>query len=226
MAMVAVKNHKNAIMDPYSHYQYEVTIEQVLKSPTVCWPLGILDCCPQTDGAAAVIICKPEVADKYTDKPIYVSGFGSATDYCYYNEKLNWVGFESTVKAATQAYEMAGIGPGDIDLAEIHDCFSITEIINYEDLGFCEKGKGGEFIEKGYSEITGTLPCNPSGGLMSKGHPLGATGLAQIAEVYWHLREEAGDRQVEIKKGYGLNHNVGGFGIGTSAVTILSNRKE
>ena len=153
------------------------------------------------------------------------------------HEKENFTEFVASVRAAKQAYTMAGIGPEDIDVAEVHDCFSITEIINYEDLGFCEKGQGGKFIEQGESDLNGKTPVNPSGGLMSKGHPLGATGIAQIAELFWQLREEVKDsnglgdpsvnekRQVNIKKGYGLQHNVGGRGISNSVVTILTRNK-
>ena len=237
MAMVAVKNHRNGVYDPYSHYRYEITIEDVFKSPMVCSPLNLLDCCPQTDGAAAAIICKAELAEKYTDKPIYVAGVGMGTDTFYVHEKENFTEFIATIRAAKQAYSMAGIGPNDIDVAEVHDCFTITEIINYEDLGFCEKGKGGQLIEKGETSIEGSIPVNPSGGLISKGHPLGATGIAQIAELFWQLREEVrqsnglGDpninekRQVKVRKGYGIQHNVGGRGISNSVVTILTNKK-
>jgi acetyl-CoA C-acetyltransferase len=165
---------------------------------------------------------------------VYVAGVGMATDVPYVHEKESFTEFVATVRAARQAYEMAGIGPRDIDVAEVHDCFSITEIINYEDLGFCEKGEGGRLIEKGETGIDGRIPVNPSGGLLTKGHPLGATGIAQMAELYWQLREEAassgglGDpqvnarRQVKIGRGYGLQHNVGGRGISNSVVTILT----
>jgi len=236
MALVAVKNHKNGVFDPYSHYRYNITVDQVYKSPMVCSPLNLLDCCPQTDGAAAAIICKADLADKYTDKPIYVAGFGMATDTCFVHQKENFTEFVASVRAAKTAYAMASIEPKDIDVAEVHDCFSITEIIDYEDLGFCEKGQGGKFIEKGESDINGSTPVNASGGLMSKGHPLGATGIAQLGELFWQLREEVresnglGDpsvnekRQVALKKGYGLQHNVGGRGISNSMVTILSNK--
>jgi len=234
MAMVAVKNHKNGVFDPYSHYRYDITIEDVFKSPMVCSPLNLLDCCPQTDGAAAAIICRADLADKYTDKPIYVAGFGLATDTYYVHEKEKFTEFVATVRAAKQAYAMAGIEPKDIDVAEVHDCFSITEIMDYEDLGFCEKGQGGKFVESGESDLKGKTPVNASGGLMSKGHPLGATGIAQIGELFWQLREEVresngfGDpsvnekRQVELRKGYALQHNVGGRAISNSMVTILS----
>ena len=237
MAMVAVKNHKNGVYDPYSHYRYEITVEDVYKSPMVCSPLNLLDCCPQTDGAAVAILCRADMAEKYTDKPVYVAGFGMATDVFYVHEKEDFTEFVASVRAAKQAYSMAGIGPEDIDVAEVHDCFTITEIINYEDLGFCSKGQGGKLIEKGETDITGRIPVNPSGGLISKGHPLGATGIAQISELFWQLREDVrtsgglGEpainekRQVEIKKGYALQHNVGGRGISNSVVTILTNKK-
>ena len=232
--MVAVKNRRNGACDPYSHYQQEITVDDVLNSPMVCWPLNLFDCCPQTDGAAATILCRADIAERFTDKPVYVAGVGMATDVPYVHEKESFTEFVATVRAAKQAYDMAGIGPREIDVAEVHDCFSITEIINYEDLGFCEKGQGGRLIEKGETAVEGRIPVNPSGGLLTKGHPLGATGIAQMAELYWQLREEAtssgglGDpqvnarRQVKIGRGYGLQHNVGGRGISNSVVTILT----
>lgn len=234
MALIAVKNRYNGTLDPYSHYQQEVKVEDVFKSPLVCWPLNLFDCCPQTDGCAAVILCRADLAKRYTNQPVYVAGIGMGTDYLYMHDKLHFVGYEATVRAARAAYQMAGIGPADLDVAEVHDCFTITEIMNYEDLGFCAKGEGGKLIEKGETTLEGTLPVNPSGGLLTKGHPLGATGIAQLIELYWQLREEVafsgglGDpkinqkRQVKIKKGYGLQHNVGGRGISNSVVTILT----
>ncbi len=230
MAMIGVKNHYNGTLCPYSHYQYEITIEDVFKSPMVCWPFNILDCCPQTDGAAAIIICRADLADRYTDKPIYVAGLGMGTDYQFAAEKDSFTEFVASQRAAKQAYKMAGIGPEDIDVAEVHDCFSITEILDYEDLGFCEKGQGGKFIEDGSSRIGGKVAVNPSGGLMAKGHPLGCTGLAQLTELVWQLRGDViptqnEKRQVEIKKGYALQHNVGGTGVANSVVTIVTNRK-
>ena len=223
MAMVSVKNRKNGVLDPYAQFQFEITIEDVLKSPVVCEPLNILDCCPQTDGAACVLLCRADLAEKYSKKPVYIAGLGCGTDYYYQHEVTTFTGYPATVKSAQEAYKMAGIGPEDIDLAEIHDCFTITEILDYEDLGFCDRGKAKELLEKGETERTGKIPCNASGGLICKGHPLGATGVAQCIELYWHLREEVGERQVEIKKGYGLQHNVGGRSISNSVVIILSN---
>jgi acetyl-CoA C-acetyltransferase len=226
LAMVAVKNRANGLLDPYSHFQSLTTIDEVLNAPLVCWPFGLLDCCPQTDGAAATLLVRADLAKKYTDKPVYVAGIGMGTDVFYIYEKESLSEFVATVRAAKQAYAMAGIGPQDLDLAEVHDCFSWTEIVDYEDLGFCPKGQGGKFVEEGHSKIGGKLPVNASGGLLTKGHPLGATGVAQMCELFWQLRQEVPKqnpkRQVEIKKGYALQHNVGGRGISNSVVTILS----
>lgn len=226
MAMVAVKNRKNGVLDPYAQFRQEITIEDVLRSPVVCEPLNLLDCCPQTDGAACALLCRADIVDKYSRKPIYVAGVGCGTDYYYAHEKTTFTSFPATIRSAKEAYKMAGIKPQDIDIAEVHDCFTITELIDYEDLGFCEKGQAKELIEKGVTERTGRIPVNVSGGLICKGHPLGATGIAQIAELYWHLREEAGQRQVEIRKGYGLQHNVGGRSISNSVMIILTRNKD
>jgi acetyl-CoA C-acetyltransferase len=225
MALVAVKNRKNGVMDPYAQFRKEVTVEQVLKSPVVGWPLNLLDCCPQTDGAACILICNADIVEKYSNRPIYVAGVGCGTDYYYMAEKTSFTEFTATTRAAKEAYKMAGIGPDDIDLAELHDCFTITELLSYEDLGFCDKGQAKYMIRKGETEKDGRIAVNPSGGLICKGHPLGATGIAQLCEVYWHLREEVGERQVEIKKGYGMQHNVGGRAISNSVVTILTSNK-
>lgn len=222
LAMVAVKNHHNSTFNPKAHFRFEVTIEDVLNSAPVCTPLKLLDCCPQTDGAAAVIVCRADLADRYSNKPVYAAGFGVGTDYSLWHEKESFNEFAATRRAAKQAYAMAGIGPRDIDLAEVHDCFTITEILTSEDVGFCEKGEGGRFVETGKSSLTGQIPINPSGGLLSKGHPMGATGLAQLSELYWQLREEAGGRQCAIRNGFALQHNVGATGIGTSVINILT----
>ncbi len=222
LASVAVKNHHNGCLDPYAHFQNEVTIEQVLASPPVCHPLHLLDCCPQTDGAAAVILCSAERAAEFTDRPVWVAGFGVATDHPYLHEKSTFVGLPATTLAAERAYAMAGVGPDDMDMAEVHDCFTITEILDIEDLGFVEKGKGGVASLEGETAIGGRIPVNPSGGLLAKGHPIGATGVAQLSECYWQLRGEADQRQVEIRNGYALQHNVGGRGSGVSVVNILT----
>jgi len=224
LASVAIKNHHNGALDPYAHFQDEVTLEQVLKAPPVCHPLHLLDCCPQTDGAAAVLLVNAERAAEFTDKPVYVAGFGVATDHPYLHEKSTFVGLPATTKAAERAYAMAGVGPSDIDIAEVHDCFTITEILDIEDLGFCDKGKGGVLSIEGETAIGGRIPVNTSGGLLAKGHPIGATGVAQLTECWWQLRGEAEQRQVEIRSGYALQHNVGGRGSGVSVVNVLTNK--
>ena len=222
LASVAVKNHHNGTLDPYAHFQSEITVEQVLKAPPVCHPLHLFDCCPQTDGAAATILVNAERAREFTDDPVYVAGFGLATDHPYLHEKTTFTGLPATVKAAERAYAMAGIGPADIDMAEVHDCFTITEILDIEDLGFCEKGKGGIVSIEGETSLTGRIPVNPSGGLLAKGHPIGASGVAQITECWWQLRGQADGRQVAIRNGFALQHNVGGRGSGVSVVNILT----
>ncbi len=225
LASVAVKNHHNGSLDPYAHFQNEITIEQVLASPAVCTPLHLLDCCPQTDGAAAVLLAPADRAHEFTDRPVYVAGFGVATDHPYLHEKTSFVTLQATVEAAKRAYAMAGVEPADIDMAEVHDCFTITEILDIEDLGFVEKGKGGIASLNGETALTGRIPVNTSGGLLAKGHPIGATGIAQLAECWWQLRNEAGDRQVEMRNGLALQHNVGGRGSGVSVVNILTTNR-
>ncbi len=225
LASVAVKNHHNGALDPYAHFQSEVTVEQCLAAPPVCSPLHLLDCCPQTDGAAAVLLAPADRAHEFTDRPAYVAGFGVATDHPYLHEKASFVGLQATVTASGRAYAMAGVTPADIDMAEVHDCFTITEILDIEDLGFVDKGKGGHASLEGETALTGRIPVNTSGGLLAKGHPIGATGIAQLTECWWQLRGDAGERQVEIRNGYALQHNVGGRGSGVSVVNILTNRR-
>lgn len=222
LASVAVKNHHNGALDPYAHFQSEITMQQVLDSPPVCHPLHLLDCCPQTDGAAAVLLVSAERAKEFTDKPVWVAGFGVATDHPYMHEKSSYVGLPATTMAAERAYAMSGVSPDEIDMAEVHDCFTITEILDIEDLGFVEKGKGGIASIEGETAIGGRIPVNPSGGLLAKGHPIGATGVAQVTECFWQLRHEAGDRQIEVRNGNALQHNVGGRGSGVAVVNILT----
>jgi len=224
LGAVAVKNHHNGSLDPYAHFQDGLSMERYLGGVTVCDPLTLFDCCPQTDGAAAVLLASPERAADYTDKPVWVAGFGVATDHPSLHEKQSFVELAATVGAAKRAYTMAGIGPGDIDMAEVHDCFTITEILDIEDLGFFDKGKGGLAALNGETTLDGRLPINTSGGLLAKGHPIGATGIAQLTECWWQLRGEAQARQVEMRNGFALQHNVGGRGSGVSVVNILTNR--
>ena len=225
LASVAVKNHHNGALDPYAHFQSEVTVQEVLASPPVCSPLHLLDCCPQTDGAAAILITSADRSPDFTDRPVFVAGFGVATDHPYLHEKSTFVGLPATVEASRRAYDMAGIGPSDIDMAEVHDCFTITEILDIEDLGFVEKGKGGVASLEGETALDGRIPINTSGGLLAKGHPIGATGVAQLTECWWQLRGDAGGRQVAMRNGFALQHNVGGRGSGVSVVNILTTNR-
>jgi acetyl-CoA C-acetyltransferase len=221
-ARVAVLNHHNGVSCPYAHYRFEVTIERVLNSPLVCWPLHLLDCCPQTDGAAAAILCRADLAKKYTDKPVYVLGSNIGMDHGNLWDKHNFIEMLSTIRAAKGAFEMGRVKPEDMDFAEVHDCFTNTELMNIEDIGFCRKGEAHKLLREGQFERDARLPINPSGGLKAHGHPIAATGMGQICEVVWQLREEADERQVKIKNGIGLQHNVGGPGFGVSGVNILS----
>jgi acetyl-CoA C-acetyltransferase len=222
LASVAVKNHYNGARDPYAHFQNEITAEDVLASPPVCQPLHLLDCCPQTDGAAAVLLVSAERAREFTENPVYVAGFGVATDHPYLHEKSAFTGLKATTVAAQRAYAMADIEPAQVDCAEVHDCFTITEILDIEDLGFVDKGKGGVASLDGETSLQGRIPVNTSGGLLAKGHPIGATGVAQLTECWWQLRGEAGERQVEMRNGFALQHNVGGRGSGVSVVNLLT----
>jgi len=222
LAAVAVKNHHNAVTNPMAHLRFEVTVEQVLAAPRVAGPFGVLDCAPQSDGAAAVILVAEELVDRYTDNPVWVRGFGLALDRVMHAHKQDMTAFPSTIRAAKAAYSMAGIGPADIDVAEIHDCFTGIELMNYEDLGFCERGDAAKLIESGATCVGGTLPVNPSGGLKAKGHPPGATGVAQCVELFEQLRGQAANQVADAR--WGLAQNVGGP-TAVSAVTILGTNR-
>lgn len=211
MAMVAVKNHHNATLNPKAHMQRETTIEKVLSSRVIAWPLKLYDCSLISDGAACAIITKPEIAGRYTDTPVHIIGTGHGSDTIGLYERDDLTTLKAVTLAAREAYRMAGLGPKDIDIAELHDCFTIAEIMAYESLGFCESGEGGRLIEEGVTMLDGELPTNTSGGLKAKGHPIGATGLAQLYEVFLQLRGEAGQRQVSGCE-VGLTQNLGGSG--------------
>ncbi|MHA1266328.1 MAG: thiolase C-terminal domain-containing protein [Candidatus Helarchaeota archaeon] len=220
LAMISVKNHHNGYLYPYAHYRFECTIEQVLNAPLVSWPLGLYDSCPITDGACCVLIASADVAKNYTDTPIWWQGAGCGVDSWMRGLDENFIGFPATVIAAKEAYKMAGITPKDIQVAEVHDCFTVTEMLDYEDLGFCKKGEGHKMIEEGIVTLDGALPINPSGGLIAKGHPIGASGVAQIAEIYEQLRGTAGKVQVPDVE-IGLQHNIGlGRGATGSASVV------
>lgn len=223
LAKVAVKNHYNGSLNPKAHFQMEVTEEQVLKAPMVAYPFGLFDCCPTTDGAAAAIICRADMAERFRDDYVLVKGLGLAvtTGRPWFQPGYDYTGFEATNTAAQEAYQMAGIKDPlkELDLAEVHDCFTWTELSNYEDLGFCNKGEGAHFIGEGRSSLEGDLPVNTSGGLKSSGHPIGASGVRMIYEVTTQLRGQAGARQVHDPK-LGLVHNLGGPGS-VACVVVL-----
>jgi len=220
MAKVAVKNHNNGSMNPIAQFTNKITVEQVLNSPMIADPLTLFDCSPITDGAAAVILCKAELAKKYVDDPVYIIGSGQASDTLALHDRKSITTLDATVKAAQQAYKQAKITTKDVDFAEVHDCFTIAEIVATEDLGFCKKGDGGKLLDERVTEIGGRIPVNTSGGLKAVGHPVGATGVKQVIEVVLQLRGKAGKRQVKNAK-IGLAHNVGGSGA-TSVVHIFS----
>jgi acetyl-CoA acetyltransferase len=204
-AKIAVKNHYNGSLNPHAQYQHACTLEEVLASPLVAEPLTRLMCSPIGDGAAAAILTSADNASRFTSKPVRVraSVLASGAD-----PEPGKPGI--TERAAHKAYEMAAIGPKDIDVAEVHDASAPAELVIYEELGFCQPGEGGKLIDDGVTALTGRLPVNTSGGLLAKGHPVGATGVAQICEVFWQLRGEAGKRQVAKAK-VGLTENGGGM---------------
>lgn len=191
-------------------------------SMKVADPLKLYDACPFSDGAAAVILCTEEVARKLTDKPVYVDASARSGSIASLHDRDDLTTIPGTVRAAEAAYKQAGVGPEGIDLFEVHDCFTIAEVVASEDLGIFPRGEGAKAAVEGRTALTGDRPINPSGGLKAKGHPVGATGAGQVVEVYEQLRGEAGDRQVEGAR-RALTHNVGATG-GTVVVNILSRR--
>ena len=218
MALVAVKNHHHGAMNPKAHMQKEVSLEKALSSRVVAWPLKLYDCSLITDGASCLILTKPELAKKFTDAPVHIIGSGQASDTIGLYERKEFTTLSVGRLSGEEAYKTAGITPADVDVAEVHDCFTIAEIVAYEDLDFCKPGEGGRFIEEGQSQIGGEVAVCTSGGLKSKGHPVGATGTAQAYEIYLQLTEQAGRRQVKGAE-IGLTHNVGGLGA-TGVVNI------
>jgi acetyl-CoA C-acetyltransferase len=210
LGKVAVKNHLNGVDNPHAQFQKEVDLETILESPIVADPLRLYDFCPITDGSAALLFCPESVAREYADEYAVVSGIGGATDTHVVHERADPTTMGGVVNSAEQAYEMADIGPDDVDVAELHDMFTILEFLQSEDLGFFEKGEGWKAVEEGVTDRDGELPINTSGGLKSKGHPLGASGVAQVYEIYKQVIGDAGPRQVDA--GIGLACNVGGFG--------------
>ncbi len=214
LAMVAVKNHANGMKNPYAQLHKLCTVEGAMSSVMVSDPLRLYYCCPIGDGAAALVLCPLEKAKEFGKVPIRIMGFGHATDTHTLQEREDPAVLKSVKIAAERAFKMAGLTPKDIDVAELHDAFEILEIAESEDVGFFKKGEGHLAVEKGVTTLDGELPINPSGGLKAKGHPVGATGVAQIVELVWQLRGEAGERQVKDPK-RALACNFGGFGNNT-----------
>jgi acetyl-CoA C-acetyltransferase/acetyl-CoA acyltransferase len=208
MAAVAVKNHRHGALNPKAQFQKQITIDQVLRSAYVADPLKLYDCCPFSDGGAALVLASEEVARRHR-KPVWVLGSAAASDWMLLGDKRDLSRVPATERAAAAAYRQAGVGPRDVDVVELHDCFTIAEIVATEGLGLFEPGAGGRAAEAGRTSLGGEIPVNPSGGLKAKGHPIGATGAAQIAEIVTQIRGEAGPRQVEGAK-TGLTHTLGG----------------
>ncbi len=220
LAQVAVKNHDNGALNAMAQYPFKITADRVLSSIMIADPLHILDCSPITDGAAAAIICPFETAAKLSKKqPVKIAGFGHATDTIQLAQRDDMTWLASTARAAEQAFEMAGVTAQDIDLSEVHDCFTIAELVVMESLGLVGKGEAGKATLAGRTARDGDIPVNTSGGLKSKGHPVGATGVVQVMEIVKQLRGEAGERQIKDAK-RGLTQNMGGSG-GSAVVHIL-----
>ncbi|MBW2288942.1 MAG: acetyl-CoA acetyltransferase [Deltaproteobacteria bacterium] len=225
LARVAVKNHKNGAQHSKAHFQREITLETALNAPMIAWPLGRFDACAMSDGAAAVIITRPEIAKKSKHKHDYALTKASVLTMDVflpmYREAYDWLGFPATENAAKQAYAEAGIKNPveEIDLAEVHDCFTITELLNIQDLGFCERGEAAKFVREGHADVGGKVAINASGGLKCFGHPIGATGCRMLCEITKQLQGRADGAQVENAR-LGMAHNLGGPGS-VCAVTIL-----
>jgi benzoylsuccinyl-CoA thiolase BbsB subunit len=214
-AMVSVKNHHHGCLNPFAQHRKEFTVEEVLNSRMLCDPITLFMCCPNTDGAAAAILCSMDVARRYTTKPIRV--IGSALQSGGYKYLMEDMLISPMGKAtAKMAYEMAGVGPEDIDVVELHDAFAPEEILRYEDLMLCEPGEGVRLLREKETWVGGRIPVNPSGGLLSLGHPLSASGVRTVCEIVLHLRDQAGDRQTPNAK-VGLAHMLGGIVVGLEA---------
>ena len=215
LALVAVKNHKYGSLNPLAHFQNRVSVDEVLASPVIAWPLKLYDCCPISDGAAAVVLASEDkLRELKVEDPVWVRGVGFSSGTANLSRREDYVGLKASVLASRMAYRVARVEPRDVDVACVHDCFTIAEIMAYEDLGFCKKGEGGKLIREGETEIGGRIAVNVDGGLKAKGHPIGATGCAMIYELVKQLRGEAEkrERQVPLKNYVGLAHNIGGVG--------------
>ena len=214
LAMVSAKSHKNGARNPKAHLRKEVTVEQILKAPMIAWPLGLFDCCGVSDGAAAAIVCRADMAKNFRPDPVYVKSMQIALSSGEELMYTDWDGsyVKSAVQCSARAYDEAGIkNPREeISMMEVHDCFSITELVTYEDLGISPRGKAGNDVRDGFFNLDGKIPCQPDGGLKCFGHPIGASGLRMMYEMYKQFQGKAGDRQIKDPK-IGLTHNMGGF---------------
>jgi acetyl-CoA C-acetyltransferase len=224
LAMISAKSHHNGSLNPKAHLKREVTVEQIVNAPIVAWPLGLFDCCGVSDGSAAAIVCRADMAKKFRPDPVYIKSLqisaSSGVEMLYDDD---WTHVESTTHAAAAAYKEAGIkNPREeISMAEVHDCFSITEAITMEDLRFSSRGKVKQDIESGFFELKGELPVQPDGGLKSFGHPVGASGLRMVYEMYKQLQGKAGPRQIKNPK-FGLTHNLGGVpSVNVASISII-----
>jgi acetyl-CoA C-acetyltransferase len=224
LSMAAVKNHANGAKNPHAHLGFECSMDQAVGAPIVADPLNLYHCCPTSDGAAATLVASEDVVEEYTDDPVRVAGVGAASDRVGLFQREDYTAVEASARAGEKAYGRADVGPEDVDFAEVHDCFAIAELLAYEDLGFCGRGEAPYLLEEGKTELGGELPVNASGGLKSKGHPIGATGAGQLAEAFKQLTGRAGERQVE-DAARGLTHNVGGSG-GAAVVHVLERERE
>jgi acetyl-CoA C-acetyltransferase len=219
LSAVAVKNHANGALNPDAQMRKVITMAQAMAGKPIADPLNLYDCSLISDGAAAVLLAPAERAQEFTNKPVRVLGIAQASDFVALDQKPDITTFPAVRRASQKAYQMAGVGPADIQLAELHDCFTIAEIIAMEDLGFVARGEGGPYTLEGHTARTGDKPINTSGGLKSKGHPVGATGVAQICDLVLQMRCEAGERQVP-RHSLGLAQNLGGSGA-SCVVSIL-----
>jgi acetyl-CoA C-acetyltransferase len=218
-AKFSVQMHDNASKNPYAQFPFKISMDKAMNSDPVAEPIHLMDCAPLGDGAAALVLCPKEYAKKFTSSPIEIIGAGHGTDNFIFHTRNDFLSLKATRDAARDAYKMAGITPGELDLMEIHDAFSITAFLTMEDLGLVEKGAVAQAIDEGLISLDGPIPVNPSGGLKARGHPIGATGVYQMAEVALQLRGEAGARQVQGAEA-GLTNNISGFGA-SSFVHIL-----
>lgn len=226
LAMVAIKNHENGALNPYAHIQMQITMEGILthpqahfNNPVVADPLHLYDCCPVSDGAAALLLTTPEIAKKLKKPLVTIAGVGQATDTHALQERSDPTDLKAVTLAAQKAFTMAGMTPKDVDVAELHDAFTILEIAESEHVGLFKKGEGAKAVAAGETRIGGKMPINPSGGLKARGHPVGATGVAQVVELVWQLRGEAGKRQVKGAE-TGFSVNFGGFGNNVVACAL------